>query len=399
MLLRDRNNELVNNCPGCSAKRLCFQDFDARLTYEEKTLMKRFLFAGITTLLLVAFITGCAPPPVGDITAPTVSSTEPANSAVDVALDSNVTATFSEAMDSATLTTTTFTLTGPGLTAVTGVVSYAGTTATFNPAANLLGSTLYTATITTGAEDVAGNALAANHSWTFTTVEAPAMGPSVVLLGSAENYVMLAKSAISATVGTAIVGDLGVSPAAQSFITGFALVNDASGVFATSSLVTGRIYASDNAPPSPTVMTTAISDMEIAYTDAAGRVTPDFTNLGAGDVTGLILVPGLYTWGTSLQATSDFTISGGANDVWIFQIAQDLTIGNGVVITLDGGAQAKNIFWQVAGQTSLGTTSDFKGIVLCMTQIIVQTGATVNGRLLAQTAITLDANSVTEPTL
>jgi hypothetical protein len=282
---------------------------------------------------------------------------------------------------------------------VTGVVSYAGTTATFNPAANLLGSTLYTATITTGAEDVAGNALAANHSWTFTTVEAPAMGPSVVLLGSAENYVMLAKSAISATVGTAIVGDLGVSPAAQSFITGFALVNDASGVFATSSLVTGRIYASDNAPPSPTVMTTAISDMEIAYTDAAGRVTPDFTNLGAGDVTGLILVPGLYTWGTSLQATSDFTISGGANDVWIFQIAQDLTIGNGVVITLDGGAQVKNIFWQVAGQTSLGTTSDFKGIVLCMTQIIVQTGATVNGRLLAQTAITLDANSVTEPTL
>lgn len=225
------------------------------------------------------------------------------------------------------------------------------------------------------------------------------MGPSVVLLGSAENYVMLAKSAISATVGTAIVGDLGVSPAAQSFITGFALVNDASGVFATSSLVTGRIYASDNAPPSPTVMTTAISDMEIAYTDAAGRVTPDFTNLGAGDVTGLILVPGLYTWGTSLQATSGFTISGGANDVWIFQIAQDLTIGNGVVITLDGGAQVKNIFWQVAGQTSLGTTSDFKGIVLCMTQIIVQTGATVNGRLLAQTAITLDANSVTEPTL
>lgn len=225
------------------------------------------------------------------------------------------------------------------------------------------------------------------------------MGPSVVLLGSAENYVMLAKSAISATVGTAIVGDLGVSPAAQSFITGFALVNDASGVFATSSLVTGRIYASDNAPPSPTVMTTAISDMEIAYTDAAGRVTPDFTNLGAGDVTGLILVPGLYTWGTSLQATSDFTISGGANDVWIFQIAQNLIIGNGVVITLDGGAQAKNIFWQVAGQTSLGTTSDFKGIVLCMTQIIVQTGATVNGRLLAQTAITLDANSVTEPTL
>ena len=210
---------------------------------------------------------------------------------------------------------------------------------------------------------------------------------------------ILAKTAISATVGTAITGDLGISPAAQSFITGFGLVEDATNEFATSSLVTGRVYSSNDAPPTPTILTTAVSDMETAYTDAAGRVTPDFTNLGAGNVTGLTLVPGLYTWGTSLQATSGFTISGGANDVWIFQVAGDLTIGNGVIVTLGGSAQAKNIFWQVAGQTSLGTTAEFKGVVLCMTQIVVQTGATVNGRLLAQTQVTLDANAVTEPAL
>ncbi len=333
-----------------------------------------------------------------DTSAPTVSSTVPAASATDVAIGSNITATFSEAMASATIIAANFTLM-QAATPIAGSVSYAGNVATFNPTSDLASSTVYTATVATEVTDLAGNHLAVDKVWTFTTEAALPLGPSTVLLGSAGNYVILAKAAISATVGTAIVGDLGVSPAAQSFITGFGLVNDATNEFATSSLVTGSIYASDNAPPTPTILTTAIGDMETAYTDAAGRVTPDFTNLGAGDVTGMTLVPGLYTWGTSLQATSGFTITGGADDIWIFQIAQDLTIGNGVMVTLGGSAQPKNIFWQVAGQTSLGTTSDFKGIILCMTQIVVQTGATVNGRLLAQTQVTLDANAVTEPSL
>ena len=341
------------------------------------------------------FTTGAVP----DTTPPTVISKVPAANATGVAVGSNVTATFSEAMTSGTITETTFTLTGPGASAVVGVVSYTGTTATFNPTANLAGSTLYTATITTGVQDLANNALASSLVWTFTTAAVAPLGPSAVSLGSAGNYVILAKTAISATVGTAIVGDLGISPAAQSFITGFGLVDDATTEFATSSLVTGKVYASNNGAPTPTILTTAVSDMETAYTDAAGRITPDFTNHGAGDVTGLTLVPGLYTWGTSVLASSDFTISGGANDVWIFQVAGDLSIGNGVMVTLGGSAQAKNIFWQVAGQTSLGTTANFKGIVLCMTQIVVQTGATVNGRLLAQTAVTLDANAVTKPSL
>jgi hypothetical protein len=363
--------------------------------------MRKSIFTGLMTLLFVGFLAGCAAPEIGDITAPAVSLTSPANTAASVALNGNVTATFNEAMDASTISTSTFTLAGPDATVVPGVVSLdaGGTVATFNPTTDLAGSTTYTATIKIGAEDAAGNALASSHEWTFTTVAIGAIGPSAVLLGTSGNYVILAKTAISTTGTTAITGNIGVSPAAQSFLTGFSETLDATNVFATSSFVTGKLYAADMTAPTSSNLTTAVSDMETAYTDAAGRITPDFTNLGAGNVTGLTLAPGLYNWGTSLQATSGFTISGAANDTWIFQVAGDLTIGNGVIITLGGDAKSKNIFWQVAGQTSLGTTSEFKGIILCKTAIVMQTGATMNGRALAQTAVTLDSNAVIEPSL
>ncbi len=144
-------------------------------------------------------------------------------------------------------------------------------------------------------------------------------------------------------------------------------------------------------------MTTAVSAMETAYTDAAGRTTPDFTELGTGNISGMTLTPGLYKWGTEVTITSGVTLTGGANAVWIFQIAGNLTVGNGAIVTLSGGAQAQNIFWQVAGQTTLGTTSQFKGIILCQTLIAMNTGATLDGRALAQTAVTLNANAVTKP--
>ncbi len=220
---------------------------------------------------------------------------------------------------------------------------------------------------------------------------------SAVNLGSAGNFVILAKSGVSTTGTTSIIGGIGVSPIDSTGITGFGLIMDSSNQFATSSLVTGKIYASDYTPPTPAVMTTAISDMQTAYTDAAGRTLPDKTELGAGDISGMTLTPGLYKWGTGVLINNGVTLSGGANDVWIFQIAQDLTVGNGAIIHLSGGAQAKNIFWQVAGQATLGTTSDFKGNILSQTAIILGTGATLNGRALAQTAVTLDANAVTVP--
>jgi len=226
-----------------------------------------------------------------------------------------------------------------------------------------------------------------------------AAGPAVVNLGTASNFVVLSKSGISTTGTTSITGNIGVSPASATYITGFGLTMDSSNVFSTSSLVTGKVYAADYAVPSPTTMTTAISDMQTAYVDAAGRTLPTATELGAGNIGGMTLAPGLYKWSTGLIIPSNVTLSGGSDDVWIFQIAQNLTVNSGVQVILSGGAQLSNIFWQVAGQTTLGTTSVFNGNILDQTAIILNTGATLNGRALAQTAVTLDSNSVAIPTL
>ncbi|HEX9906870.1 MAG TPA: ice-binding family protein [Thermoplasmata archaeon] len=222
-------------------------------------------------------------------------------------------------------------------------------------------------------------------------------GPAKVNLRSAGDFVILAKTGISTTGTSSIVGDVGISPAAASFITGFGLTMDASNEYSTSSLVTGRVYAADYAPPTPTEMTTAVSDMETAYTDAAGRTNPDETELGAGDITSMTLAPGLYKWGTGvLISAAGVTLSGGANDVWIFQIAQDLDVADGAHVTLSGGAKASNIFWQVAGQATIGTTAVMKGIILGQTTIVLNTGATLDGRALAQSAVTLDAGTIRE---
>lgn len=234
----------------------------------------------------------------------------------------------------------------------------------------------------------------------FASVTSAPVSRAQVNLGTAGDFAILAKTGVSTTGVTSITGDIGLSPAAATFITGFGLIMDASGTFSTSSLVTGKVYAADYTPPTPAKMTTAVSDMETAYTDAAGRTLPDYTELYAGDVTGKTLTRGLYKWGTGvLISAGGVTISGAETDVWIFQIAQNLTVANGAIITLSGGAQASNIFWQVAGQATLGTTAAMKGIILCQTLIEMQTGATLNGRALAQSAVTLDASTVTRPVL
>jgi hypothetical protein len=139
--------------------------------------------------------------------------------------------------------------------------------------------------------------------------------------------------------------------------------------------------------------------MEAAYLDAAGRTSPDFTEVGAGEIGGLTLPPGLYKWGTGVSISTDVTLSGGPNDVFIFQIAGTLLQASATRVTLTGGAQAKNVFWQVADVVVIGTTAHFEGIVLAKTMVAVNTGASVDGRLLAQTAVTLQMNAVTEPAL
>jgi hypothetical protein len=341
-------------------------------------------------------ISVCGAAPI--VTPPTVISTDPANNATGLALNTIITASFSEAMDPSTTTTGTF-IFQQGETPVSGTVSYTGTTAIFTPASNLAESTTYTATITTGAKNIAGTALASNYLWSFTTTSAPPTpsGQASVNLGSAGNYVILAKSGISTTGTTSIVGDIGVSPIAATAITGFSLAADTSNQFSTSTLVNGKVYAADYAVPTPSNLGTSVLDMQTAYTDAAGRSLPDFTELSAGNIDGMTLAPGLYKWGTVVTIPTGVTLAGGTNDVWIFQIAQDLAVGNGAVITLSGGAQSRNIFWQVAGQTTLGTMSDFKGIILCQTAIVMNSGAVMNGRALAQTAVTLISNTIVQP--
>ena len=222
-------------------------------------------------------------------------------------------------------------------------------------------------------------------------------GPKSVNLGTAGNFVILAKTGISTIGTTAVVGNLGVSPVGATSITGFGLIADSTNTFSKSSLVSEKIYAADYASPTPAVMTAAISDMETAFTDAAGRTNPNFTELGAGDISGKTLLPGLYKWNTGVSITNGVTLAGGANDVWIFQIAGNLTVNNSTKVTLIGGAQAKNIFWQVSGHATLGTTANVKGIILSQTLISMNTGAKLSGRALAQTAVTLIANTITAP--
>ncbi|MBC7537664.1 MAG: DUF3494 domain-containing protein [Bacteriovorax sp.] len=216
-------------------------------------------------------------------------------------------------------------------------------------------------------------------------------------MGSAGSYVILAKTGISNVTGSVITGDIGVSPAAESYITGFSLVADATNVFSTSSSVVGKVYSANSAVPTPTNLTTAIGTVETAYTNAAGRNPPDFNELSTGNLGGLNLVPGLYKWTNNVNISTDVTITGSATDVWIFQVAGNLTMASAVNITLAGGALPENIYWQVAGAVTIGTTSHFEGIMLCKTAVVFGNLATMNGRIFAQTAVNLDNNTIHQP--
>lgn len=209
-------------------------------------------------------------------------------------------------------------------------------------------------------------------------------------LGLAGNFGILSKSGITDVYKSTITGDVGTSPIAG---TALLLACDE---------VVGTIYTVNNAGPAcrvvnASMLTTAVLDIEAAYTDLAGRIDPDFVELHTGDIGGKTLVPGLYKWTSTVTIPLDVTILGGANDVWIFQIAGTLDMAPAKKIIFSGGAQAKNIFWVVAGAVTLGTYSHFEGTILGKTSISLLTGATINGRLLAQTAVTLQMNTITRP--
>ena len=324
-----------------------------------------------------------------DNAATTVSITSPAAGATAAPVDATVNAVFSQGMDPATITTGTFTVTGPGTTPVNGAVSYDATSnvATFTPENNLSPTVLYTATITNGAHDLQGQPLAngglAPNPWTFTAGSAT-QSPSPVNLGSAASYAILAGSTVTNAGATFINGDLGLSPGTA--VTGFGpgIENG-----------TTRISPDANAA-------SAKLDLTAAFDDAAGRTTNQIVQ-PSGELGGLILAPGLYT----APAPGSFTIStgnltldaqGNSSAVWIFQMpSSTLTVGSGLQVILINGAKASNVFWQVGSSATVGGTL-FRGNILASASITLQSGATVDGRVLTQTAaVTLVINTVTKP--
>jgi hypothetical protein len=332
-----------------------------------------------------------------DTTPPTVLGNDPPAAATGVATNAPISVDFSEAMTPASLVglmSTTFTLT-TGAVAVTGAVSYFDNTATFTPTTALLLDTSYTATVTTAAKDVAGNALATTHTWSFKTDATPPLGPPPVLLGAAGKYVVLAKAEITNVPTSKITGNMAISPAAASYITGFAMTK--AGTKWTAAQVVGSIFAADNDAPTPSNLTTAVGNMEAAYTDAATRANPDHLNVPSGTIDTTPLAPGLYRWTSTVTIPGDIYIAGKANDVWIFQVTGDLTMSSMKQMHLTGGARAKNVFWQVAGKVALGTSAHAEGIMLSKTAILIGGGSSISGRLLAQTAINLASTTITAP--
>lgn len=372
---------------------------------------------------------GVAGTPGAAATDPTVGSSSPANNATNIATSTNSTAnvltgtqlsaTFTQAMNPTTVTpvgafTLKQTVTG---TNVPGTVTMnaANTVATFSPtAAALLPNTSYTATVTTAARNAAGTAMANPVQWTFTTNVTAKVSQAPVNLLSVltNNFVILTKTGITNTGShlSVITGNIGASP-----ITAAAMDN----VFCTE--ITGTIYGVDAAytgsgattcfagnpgvpaviPPdaNKTLVDNAVADMVTAYNEAAGRTGPDFVDLFAGNISGRTLAPGLYKWSTGVTIASDVTLSGSADDVWIFQIAGDITQSSATAVKLLGGAMAKNVFWQVSGPTgvAINTTGHFEGTILAQKAITLNTGTVANSRMLSQTAVTLDATTITRP--
>lgn len=370
----------------------------------------------------VAVLPGAAGTPGAAASNPTVGSANPASGATNVATSTNgpgnvvtgttLTATFTQAMDPATITPVgVFTLkqTVAG-TNVPGTVTMnaTNTIATFTPtAAALIAGTQYTATVTTAAKSAGGTAMPSPISWSFTTNATARTSQAPINLLSAGNFVILAKTQITDVPPSAIVGNIGLSPAAGSFI------------FVSCAEMTGSIFTVDATyavvgfatcdEPGPgankTIVDNAILDMGTARAEAAARTLPDTTELGAGDISGLNIAPGLHKWTTGVTINTNVTLTGSASDVWVFQIAGDLSVAAGgsvpagVKVILAGGAKSSNIFWQVGGPTgaTLGTFSTFNGTILSAKQAIANTGAVVNGRLFADTQVTLQQNPVTAP--
>jgi hypothetical protein len=219
---------------------------------------------------------------------------------------------------------------------------------------------------------------------------------ATVDLGTANNYVILAKTGITNVVDSAVTGHIAVWPIDASAMTGFDFTADSTKKFSTSDQVTGKAYAFSDAPPTPGILGTAVGDMMTAYDDAAGRSISDAArnNLAAGQLAGQTLTPGVYKFTTGVVLSGDITFDG--TGVYIIQIAGTLSQAANMKIILSGDAEANQIFWQVAGAVTVGAGAHMEGILLAKTAVTFITGSSLNGRVLTQTACNLQKATITQ---
>jgi Ice-binding-like/Bacterial Ig-like domain len=332
----------------------------------------------------------------GTVTAPKVNSTDPLNLAPSVALNKVISAIFSEAMNPLTITTSSFTLM-LGTTPVTGTVNYSGTTATFTPTGGLLSGNTYTATITTVAKNPAGTPLANNYVWNFNTT-AP-LGPKGVDLGTVARFGIIAGVGVSNDAGFSVINnlDVGINPGARSSITGFP----------PAIIVNGAMYASDDVAPAGVnaMLIQAKIDLVAAYDFCVAASSPAPATAPA-DLGGKTLAPGIYTSAsTMLLQNGDLTLDaqGDANAVWIFKVGSAFTsVGTGPFpspsggsVILAGGAQAKNVFWQVGSSATIGDYTSFKGNILAYQTITMNAYSQATGRMLARNgSVTMTSTNI-----
>ena len=322
--------------------------------------------------------------------APEVLSTTPTDGSSNVPFNQVITATFDQVMDIASFTNSTFTV-SDGVNNVVGQITYNGTTASFTPDNLLLANTTYKATLTTGVKNAGSVSLANNYEWEFITNNVG------VNLNSVARFGIIAGVGVSNAAGFSVINnlDVGISPGVRSSIIGFP----------PATIVNGKIYASDDPFPAgiAAMLIQAKQDLVDAYLFAENASFPAPQTV-AGDQGGKTLAPGIYkSTSTLLIQSGDLTLDaqGDPNAVWIFQIASDFTTvgGAGGNVILAGGAQAKNIFWQTGSSATLGNSTSFKGNILALTSITMNSGAVAEGRMLAQngSVVMTSTNTITKP--
>ncbi len=328
-----------------------------------------------------------------DVERPTVVATLPLDQAIDVPIDTTIEAAFSEAMDATTLDSSSFVVTGPGPTTLTGQVVYdpLSLTVSFTPDAPLRLDSVFDARIAASASDLAGNTMLQDYLWSFTTVAAPT-GLQPIDLRSLSTFVAVAGAGLTNSNSSGITtlnGDVGLSPTGT-------CVGDGSPCTLSNPVINGTFYANDPAG----MAAQAKVDLTAALIDGLGRPPGPIH----ADLAGLILPPGVYTSGSTMSIAVGGTLvldaQGDPNAVWIFQVGSSLTVNNNAQVLLVNGARAKNVFFAMGASSTLGTNVSFQGTILAQASNSVGTDSVVVGRLLCTDGtITLLSNNVTLPPL